>query len=100
MQVVITLLFAGYEATSTQIPSFTRFLLERRGWWAELVTHPEKIPVAVEKLLRFVPLMAGAGTMPRYALHGGRRDCHRRGRAGDRVAGRVQQGHRGLREPR
>jgi cytochrome P450 len=64
----ITLLSAGYEATSTQIPNFIYFLLGRPGLWEELRSHPEKVPGAVDELLRYVPLMAGAGTMPRYAL--------------------------------
>jgi cytochrome P450/acyl-CoA synthetase (AMP-forming)/AMP-acid ligase II len=68
VKVAITLLSAGYEATSTQIPNFIYFLLGQPELWNQLRTQPEKIPSAVEELLRFVPLMAGAGTMPRYAL--------------------------------
>ncbi|MFE5571159.1 cytochrome P450 [Amycolatopsis japonica] len=68
VDVTITLLLAGYEATATQIPNFVLFLLGRPDLWDELRTRPDKIPAAVEELLRFVPLMAGAGTMPRYAL--------------------------------
>ncbi|WP_434444365.1 cytochrome P450 [Lentzea sp. E54] len=68
VQLAANLVFAGYEATSTQIPNFILFLLERPALWDELCDRPDRVSAAVDELLRFVPLMAGAGTMPRYAL--------------------------------
>jgi cytochrome P450 len=68
VQVALDLLLAGFEATATQIPNFVLFLLERPSRWAEAERHPDNIPTLVEELLRFVPLTAGAGTTPRYAV--------------------------------
>lgn len=68
IKVTRELVFAGYEATSNQIANFTNFLLREPGLWNSLRIHPERLEATVEELLRFVPVMAGAGSMPRYAL--------------------------------
>ncbi|MEC3979772.1 cytochrome P450 [Amycolatopsis sp. H20-H5] len=62
----VGILVAGHETTASQIPNFVYALLEQPEQWARLVADPELIPAAVEELLRFVPLGAGAG-FPRYA---------------------------------
>jgi cytochrome P450 len=55
-----TILIAGHETTASQIPNFV-FVLQ-----AQLCADPELVKPAVEELLRFVPLGAGA-SFPRYA---------------------------------
>jgi cytochrome P450 len=62
----IAILVAGHETTASQIPNFVYVLLERPDQWEQLRADPALIPAAVEELLRFVPLGAGAG-FPRYA---------------------------------
>ena len=62
----VGILVAGHETTASQIPNFVYALLERPKQWAALRDDPELIPAAVEELLRFVPLGAGA-SFPRYA---------------------------------
>ncbi|ANN15822.1 hypothetical protein SD37_09285 [Amycolatopsis orientalis] len=62
------LLFAGYETTSNQIANFTNFLTDRPDIWRSLRDEPQHLEATIEELLRFVPVMAGAGSMPRYAL--------------------------------
>ena len=59
------ILIAGHETTATQIPNFVHVLLAA-GRFAELGEHPDRIPGAVEELLRFIPLGAGSA-FPRYA---------------------------------
>lgn len=63
----MTILVAGYETTSTQLPNFLYVLLEDRTRFETLVADPGLIPGAVEELMRYVPLEAN-GTSPRYAL--------------------------------
>ena len=58
-------LIAGHETTATQIPNFVHVLLAADRY-TELGEHPERIPGAVEELLRFIPLGAGSA-FPRYA---------------------------------
>jgi cytochrome P450 len=65
--IVMTALVAGYETTSTQLPSFLYVLLSERDRWDELVARPELVGTAVEELLRFAPLEAN-GASPRYAM--------------------------------
>ncbi|HET6291277.1 MAG TPA: cytochrome P450 [Amycolatopsis sp.] len=65
--VVMTILVAGYETTSTQLPNFLYLLLEDPGRFQALAGDPLSIPSAVEELMRFVPLEAN-GTTPRYAV--------------------------------
>jgi cytochrome P450 len=62
----VGILIAGHETTASQIPNFVYSLLDQPGQWAKLVAQPELVPAAVEELLRFVPLGAGAG-FARYA---------------------------------
>ncbi|HKS50113.1 MAG TPA: cytochrome P450 [Amycolatopsis sp.] len=64
--VVMTILVAGYETTSTQLPNFVYLLLEDPARYQALVGEPEVIPSAVEELMRYVPLEAN-GASPRYA---------------------------------
>lgn len=65
--VVMTILVAGFETTSTQLPNFLHVLLADPRLWARLVAEPALIPTAVEELMRVVPLEAN-GASPRYAL--------------------------------
>lgn len=65
--VVMTILVAGYETTSTQLPNFVYLLLSDRSRFQSLVDDPGAVPSAVEELLRYSPLEA-TGAAPRYAL--------------------------------
>ncbi|MGW5049944.1 cytochrome P450 [Actinokineospora sp. NPDC004072] len=65
--VAMTILVAGYETTSTQLPNFLHVLLDEPARFQALVADPGLIPSAVEELMRFVPLEAN-GTTPRYAV--------------------------------
>jgi len=62
----VGILVAGHETTASQIPNFVYALLDQPGQWERLCADPDLIPAAVEELLRFVPLRAGAG-FARYA---------------------------------
>ena len=62
----VGILVAGHETTASQIPNFVLTLLEHPGQLARLRAKPALLSGAVEELLRFVPLGAGAG-FPRYA---------------------------------
>ncbi|GAA4870093.1 cytochrome P450 [Saccharopolyspora cebuensis] len=66
VMLVMTILVAGHETTSTQLPNFLYVLLADRDRFADLVADPALIPTAVEELMRYVPLESG-GTSPRYA---------------------------------
>jgi cytochrome P450 RapN len=66
VQFGMTLLVAGHETTANQTGNFVYTLLKRRSLWEELVADPDKVPKAVEELLRWVPLGAGGGG-PRIA---------------------------------
>lgn len=61
------ILVAGHETTASQIPNFILTLLDHPEAMDRLRSDPSLIPGAVEELLRFVPLGAGAG-FPRYAM--------------------------------
>jgi len=61
----MSLLFAGYETTVTQIWTQTLQLLTERTRWQALLDDPALIPRAVEELLR-ASLVGGVG-IPRYA---------------------------------
>ncbi|MGH3564909.1 MAG: cytochrome P450 [Pseudonocardia sp.] len=65
--VVMTILVAGFETTSTQLPNFVHVLLEDPARFRCLVEEQSIIPCAVEELMRYVPLEAN-GASPRYAL--------------------------------
>ncbi|HEY4457325.1 MAG TPA: cytochrome P450 [Pseudonocardiaceae bacterium] len=56
-----TLLLAGHETTANSTGNFVYMLLANRELWQSLVADPDRIPAAVEELLRFVPLGGGAG---------------------------------------
>ena len=62
----VGILVAGHETTASQIPNFVLTLLDHPAALDTLRADPSLIPGAVEELLRFVPLGAGAG-FPRYA---------------------------------
>ncbi|WP_020661295.1 cytochrome P450 [Amycolatopsis benzoatilytica] len=62
----VGILVAGHETTASQIPNFVYALLDQREHWDRLCADPSLIPTAVEELLRFVPLGAGAN-FARYA---------------------------------
>lgn len=62
----IGILVAGHETTASQIPNFVYALLDQPEQLARLREDLSLIPAAVEELLRFVPLGAGAG-FARYA---------------------------------
>ena len=67
-QLTLMLLTAGYESTASQITNFTYALLTHPGQLALLRSRPELMPDAVEELMRWVPLLVTADTLPRYAL--------------------------------
>ncbi|UNS99095.1 cytochrome P450 [Streptomyces tubbatahanensis] len=55
------LLVAGYETTAGQLANFTYALLRRPHLWQELREDPERVPAAVEELLRYVPSLVTGG---------------------------------------
>ncbi|TDD54197.1 cytochrome P450 [Nonomuraea terrae] len=67
VMVVMTVLAAGYETTSTELPNFLYVLLETPSRYRELVSRPSVIPSAVEELMRYVPMEAN-GASPRFTL--------------------------------
>ena len=68
VQLALLLLAAGDESTASQIANFTFALLAHPGQLTLLRSAPELMPGAVEELMRWVPLVATADTLPRYAL--------------------------------
>lgn len=62
----VGILIAGHETTASQIPNFVVTLFDHPAAMAGLRAEPALVPGAVEELMRFVPLGAGAG-FPRYA---------------------------------
>ncbi|TDV52124.1 cytochrome P450 [Actinophytocola oryzae] len=60
------ILVAGHETTASQIPNFLVTLLDHPRAMDKLRSDPTLIPGAVEELLRFIPLGAGAA-FSRYA---------------------------------
>lgn len=62
----VGILIAGHETTASQIPNFVYALQDQHEQWERLCADPDLIPAAVEELLRFVPLGAGAA-FARYA---------------------------------
>ncbi|WP_424892565.1 cytochrome P450 [Streptomyces sp. XH2] len=63
----VGILVAGHETTATQVPNFVLTLFGHPGELRRLHTDPGLLPAAVEELMRFVPLGAGA-SFARYAL--------------------------------
>ncbi|GLY49175.1 cytochrome P450 [Lentzea sp. NBRC 102530] len=57
----ITLLVAGHETTANMIANSVVTLADHPDAVQDLHEHQEKVPKAVEELLRFIPLGAGAG---------------------------------------
>ncbi len=68
VQLTLVILAAGYESTASQIVNFTYALLTHPDQLALLRSRPELMPGAVEELMRWVPLLAVADVLPRYAL--------------------------------
>ncbi len=62
----VGILVAGHETTASQIPNFVLTLFDHPDQLARLRAEPTLVTGAVEELMRFVPLGAGAG-FPRYA---------------------------------
>lgn len=62
----VTILVAGHETTAQAIANYVHSLLTR-GRWADLAARPpERLPTAVNELLRYVPI-GGPETLPRVA---------------------------------
>ncbi|MGW6449623.1 cytochrome P450 [Lentzea sp. NPDC055074] len=57
----ITLLVAGHETTANMLSNSVVTLLEHPEAMKSLQDAPEKLPNAIEELLRFIPLGSGAG---------------------------------------
>jgi cytochrome P450 len=53
--ILYSLLFAGHETTTTLISNAVRVLLQHRVAYEALVADPEKIPGAIDEVLRFSP---------------------------------------------
>jgi cytochrome P450 len=68
VQLTLLILAAGFESTASQIVNFTYALFESPDQLALLRAQPELMPGAVEELMRWVPLLVTADTLPRYAL--------------------------------
>jgi len=62
----VGILVAGHETTASQIPNFVLTLFDHPDQLTRLRAEPTLVAGAVEELMRFVPLGAGAG-FPRYA---------------------------------
>ncbi|PRW64494.1 cytochrome P450 [Actinopolyspora mortivallis] len=67
VDLAVGLLVAGHETTATQIPNFVYVLLTHPSELEWLRNNPDRVPDAVEELMRFVPLGVNAA-FPRYAL--------------------------------
>jgi nocardicin N-oxygenase len=61
-------LAAGYETTTALFALSVVALLHDRSRWESLREDPERIPAAVEELLRMVPVTEIGGPFPRVAL--------------------------------
>jgi cytochrome P450 len=68
IQLTLLILAAGYESTASQIVNFTYTLLNHPDQLALLRARPDLMPGAIEELMRWVPLLVTADTLPRYAL--------------------------------
>jgi cytochrome P450 len=58
------LLGAGHETTANLLSGSLRYLLEKRELWEQLRAAPERIPAAVEELLRFVSPVLWVSRIP------------------------------------
>ncbi|GGY03283.1 cytochrome P450 [Streptomyces hiroshimensis] len=67
IELCVGILVAGHETTATQVPNFVLTLFDHPGEVERLRADPALLPGAVEELMRFVPLGAGA-SFARYAL--------------------------------
>ncbi|GAA2581945.1 cytochrome P450 [Actinomadura fulvescens] len=68
-----SLVIAGWETTAAAIASFLFRLLTHHGHdgttlYRQLCTHPERIPTAVEELMRTIPNAAFESAQPRRAI--------------------------------
>lgn len=68
VQLTLLILAAGFESTASQIVNFTYTLFNHPDQLALLRSQPELMPGAIDELMRWVPLLVTADTMPRYAL--------------------------------
>jgi cytochrome P450 len=68
VQLTLVILAAGYESTASQIVSSVYALLTHPDQLDLLRSRPDLMPGAVEELMRWVPLLAVADVLPRYAL--------------------------------
>lgn len=67
VELAVGILVAGHETTATQIPNFVYVLLTHPDALAALRADLDRVPQAVEELMRHVPLGVNAA-FPRYAL--------------------------------
>ncbi|MEU9115064.1 cytochrome P450 [Streptomyces sp. NPDC048483] len=63
----MVLLITGQDTTTYEIGNLSYTLLTRPEALAMLRSHPEKLPQAIEEMLRFIPFRKGVG-IPRVAL--------------------------------
>ena len=69
IQLTLLILAAGYESTASQIINFTYALLIHPDQLAPIRSRPELMPGAVEELMRWVPLLVTADTLPPLRRH-------------------------------
>ncbi|WP_228083417.1 cytochrome P450 [Streptomyces profundus] len=63
----MVLMMTGHDTSTYQLSNITYTLLTQEEQLAKLRAHPEKLPNALEELLRFIPFRKGVG-IPRIAL--------------------------------
>ncbi|RJQ81626.1 cytochrome P450 [Amycolatopsis panacis] len=56
VDLAVTIVLAGYETTANQLANYTYLLLSDRARYELLVADPDRVPDAVEELLRFTPI--------------------------------------------
>ncbi|OPC77584.1 cytochrome [Embleya scabrispora] len=64
---VMLLMVTGHDTTTYEIGNIVYTLLTHPSHLAELRAHPDRLPRALEELLRFIPFRQGVG-IPRVAL--------------------------------
>ncbi|MEV6742631.1 cytochrome P450 [Streptomyces sp. NPDC051104] len=67
LHLAVVLLVAGYETLANQIPDSVYVLLTLPEQLAFLRERPERIPCAVDELLRYIPSGNAGALFPRYA---------------------------------